>query len=103
MSNTIPSAVESRTRSWFNLLKTGAPPCSVCGVQLNVVPDGGDHDGFHVTDVRQQGLKPTLGSAYQCRACAFDDAVQEARLRRVARVTHRGNYITAGAGRRRKP
>jgi hypothetical protein len=39
------------------------------------------------------GARKKVGSAYMCKSCGFDEGLQAARLRRVATVRHRGNYL----------
>lgn len=87
----IPPAVETRSLTHFELV--GVRYCRECGKALNLIPCGDDADGYHVEDVCQSGLRKKVGSAYQCRGCAFTPEVQDARLRRVARIRHRGNYL----------
>lgn len=94
MTPTIPPSVATRSATDFRAMPE-APCCSECGVRLNKRFGEGDpaRNGYHVTDVRQSGSRKVLGSAYQCEVCAFDEAKQAARLRRVAKIRHRGDYL----------
>jgi hypothetical protein len=89
----IRPAVETRSETDFSLV--GQHYCRECKAPLNLRPREGPPEliGYHVEDVVNVGARKKVGSAYVCKSCGFDEGVQAARLRRVATVRHRGNYV----------
>jgi hypothetical protein len=89
----IPRAVETRSETDFSLV--GQHYCRECKAPLNIRPREGPPElvGYHVEDVVNVGARKKVGSAYVCHTCGFDEAKQAARLRRVATIRHRGDYL----------